>query len=690
MATPARLLAPLREFYPRLLAPGDLPAAVSAVAQSSGIPRAALAAAVSSAASWTPRPLRHDPARGAHPVPHPIATAALAALASPRGPRHLLDLLDDGADTMYAGPRLRVYCDNHPSAYLNACIVDEHVAAHLRSGWMIDVTDIYTAAPLLPIISAPIAVVPKPNKPGKYRLIFDASARPALCVNDFVDPSALGFPMLATCESVRASILTARLRCPGETVLLSVADFSDAYKKIPLRVDDWWQMAQLWRGRVYWNIAEPFGLRSADRQLAILTSAISASVARASGLTPEVYVDDSLLAGSADELPRATTALEHFSSSVGLTFNPSVSRDPRPTATFIGWQWDTVAMTQSLPPTKLARLRATILAVSSARRVRRKALESLLGAMHNASGGIRHASAFLAECCSLLRGSVRNHWVTLTPLARLDLAFWVDLIHTFNGVTLFRPPAVSLSLFSDASNTGWDGHGGYGWYCPELRSFGRGAWPAELAGVHINVLESLGELLALSALASICPPSSAVSVHSHLDNTVAVSVFDSRRGAAGPLARIARALAFLCATSPHLHPSTTTHLQGLLNTVADALSRNRTPPEVSGFTEVFTPPAWLISTLASERPWRDLALPFPTVPASGRSAATAPATASPPVPPPSTPPTASSVASYSTSWSATSDTRRCATTSAPCATPGGAASQATHLSSPQPCGGPSF
>ena len=546
---------------------------------------------------------------------------------------------------MYAGRRARVWLDNHASAYLHANEIDEQIASHLANGWMLDVTALYVADHMLPIIVSPMAVAPKPN--GKFRLIFDASSTLGRCPNDFIDSSAFATPSLATCDSVRSAILEAAAARPGERVLLWTSDFSNAYKAIPLRVDDWWQMGQLWRGRVYWNIACPFGLRSSDRHLHTLTSAIAPSVLRASSLLPQFYVDDGILVGHDDSVPAASRSLVSISASVGLSLSSAKDSPPDTHKKYIGWLWDTAAMTMSLPPGKLASIRATISDIAASDTVSRSDLTSVLQAMQHAQGGIRHARAFMSELFGLLRGA-RYGRITLTPLARVDLAFWRDLLDTFNGTTLLRHPSASLTTFSDASNTGWLGNGGYGWVCDDLRIYGHGPWPDEFAGSHINGLESLAALICLHAVAGRVPSDTAVSVLTRLDSTTAVSVVTNRRGSPGFNARIARALAFLCASHPALHPLSS-HVKGVDNPVADGLSRNKPlPPELASYTEVHTPAAWLVSTLQSERPWMQLAPPRATSSAAAPGPPSATPTPSPPSPSTSQRPSGASVPSSCT------------------------------------------
>ena len=229
---------------------------------------------------------------------------------------------------------------------------------------------------------------------------------------------------------------------------------------------------------------------------------------------------------------------------------------------------------------------------------------SVLGAMNHAQQGIRHARAFMSGCFEALSTArAAHHWVRLSPLARLDLQWWRDMLLAYNGVTFFHPPPASYTIFSDACPAG------YGFYCPELRIYGHGTWPSELAGTHINPLELEAALAGLVAVLARLPPGAAVHVHSRADNTVAVAAIAHGRARAGPSARLARALQFLLATSPALHAFSSSHIQGVLNVIADALSRGTVPPDVDGWTCVHTPADWLVSTITSERPWK---VPPPT------------------------------------------------------------------------------
>jgi len=526
---------------------------------------------------------------------------------------------------MSACPRSRAWRDNHDSAYQHAAVVDDLVADRLRRGLLVDVTRLYEADPLLPVFVSPMGVVPK-STPGRFRLILDGSCGLADAVNDFCDPRPLGDVCLATFDAVVADILDQREHTPaGVPLLLFSTDLSDAYLSVPVRVDDWFQLAQVWRQRVYWNTACPFGLRASGFWLHCFTAAFDSRIAAIAGRRPHTYVDDSLgIAPAGPPMAALQEAMETVAPSVGFSLSTKGGIAPPSTArSFCGWVFDTVAMTVSLPQHKLAALRALVAAHATRHRILATDLRSVLGKLSAASRGIRCSRPYLSELFHA-SSSTSGRWVTLCAAARDDLLYWADLLTSFNGTRILRAPAPAATIFSDAS-TAW----GYGFYCPELGVYACGQWSTEPDVApptqHINVLEAGVGVAAAAIIGALLPRGSAISLW--LDNTVAVGTVKRERGARGPLSNVARALAFLTDTlTITISPS---HIQGVRNRVADALSRGVLPPEVVGFRRLSLPPHFLTSIIMSRVPSRALVtlLGSPTAPGAPPSPPAAPGSA---------------------------------------------------------------
>jgi hypothetical protein len=589
--------APRVEFYPRLPALGAVDDAIRSCAAAAGLPASSLTAAVESARCWRRRPMLHPPEPGALPHPFPLGAALASFPGTDTARAYVSSLASHGADSMYAGRRVREWRDNHASAYLLAHVVDAEVASHVARRWLVDVTDIYRADPLLPALVSPVGVVPKPNKPGAYRLILDGSSHPARCVNDFCETASLPVPSLATADQLRDEICRLKAARPGVRVLLHVADCKDAYKQVPVRAECWWTLTQVWRGRVYWNVKLPFGLRPASHHLETVTSAMGRGIAALCGRTPAYYVDDSALAAHEDAMPFCVAATDAVARAAAMPLNTEKLEPPAERKRFIGWDFDTASMTMSLPDTKLQAIRAAVASFSTSRRIRAGDLSSLLGTLANAARGVRHMRASLASLRACASSAGARRWVVLSHEARLDLRFWADFVAQYNGVTLLSPPPPSATVWCDAS-TSW----GWGWFCPDLNLFGHGPWSDEpdIAHLHVNALECVTGLAASLLVGDLLPDGSR-SVRLRSDSTAACATLTKCAGAPGVLARLARALAFFKETR-HLSIAPL-HVQGVKNPIADALSRGLRPQELATATRVTFPQHWLSDLCLSERPW---------------------------------------------------------------------------------------
>ena len=145
----------------------------------------------------------------------------------------------------------------------------------------------------------------------------------------------------------------------------------------------------------------------------------------------------------------------------------------------------------------------------------------------------------------------------------LLLAYWRKLPAVDLSQPLVFPP--SLTLVTDASKEGWGFH-------TSLGQEGRGRWSSVTALLHINLLEMLAVLVALKSLCPSPQPGGTVLVRS--DNTMVVNCLN-RGGSARspPLNRLTlRIWSWMRKLRCHLQVS---HLRGVLNTRADALSRSK-------------------------------------------------------------------------------------------------------------------
>ena len=115
---------------------------------------------------------------------------------------------------------------------------------------------------------SPIGMIPKRNKPNKWRLIVDLSSPKGASVNDGISPawSSLDY---ATVDHLSAIILE-----QGRGTWMIKADIKEAYRMVPVHPQDRWLLGVQWEGEVFVDRMLPFGLRSAPKIFSALADAI--------------------------------------------------------------------------------------------------------------------------------------------------------------------------------------------------------------------------------------------------------------------------------------------------------------------------------------------------------------------------------------------------------------------------------
>ena len=106
---------------------------------------------------------------------------------------------------------------------------------------------------------SPMGVIPKKNRPGKWRLIVDLSAPEGGSVNDRISREQSTLPY-SSVDHLSALVLSR-----GRGAHLVNADVKEAYRTVPVHEDDQPLLGISWQGVTYVNRVLPFGLRSAPK-----------------------------------------------------------------------------------------------------------------------------------------------------------------------------------------------------------------------------------------------------------------------------------------------------------------------------------------------------------------------------------------------------------------------------------------
>ena len=260
-----------------------------------------------------------------------------------------------------------------------------------------------------------------------------------------------------------------------------------------------------------------------------------------------------------------------------------------------GLEWDTRRMRVLLPQDKMTQIASLSRRMLHTNSVRVSELMALLGKTNFASMAVplgRMNSRPLQQC--LPRGSGRSlrSVVSITSEARVSLHWWTSPPRSGRSINLPLPDSV---LATDASLSGWGARFGH-------RHL-QGQWSRAQMNNHINYLELLVVYLSLQHWTSLM---SHHIIALQIDNTTAVAYLVKEGGTQSKaLCELAaKILNFAEEHRINLRPS---YLPGLLNTEADALSRQKDTSD------------WMLEPAIARRIFRQFGRPLIDLFASRRS-----------------------------------------------------------------------
>ena len=278
--------------------------------------------------------------------------------------------------------------------------------------------------PLLQI--SPFGVIPKKNRPDKWRLIVDLSSPEGHSINDAISKDLCG----VVYTSVDQAVTWARALGRG-------------------------CLAVSWKDTLYLDRALPFGLRSAPKIFSALTDAMMWTL-HGNGVEWGLhYLDDFLVLGP----PGQQTCQDALGTTLRLCAElgfPVAAEKTEGTATvltFLGIELDTVKQEVRLPQDKLSQLSLNLAvwmkrADSQSPRgsCKKRELLSLIGHLSHAAKVVKPGRAFLRsliDASSSVRGL--SHWVHLNKGARADIAWWHTFLRSWNGTSMMQPSGTPLT-----------------------------------------------------------------------------------------------------------------------------------------------------------------------------------------------------------------------------------------------------
>ncbi len=443
-------------------------------------------------------------------------------------------------------------------------VVEKYLHEELAASRMVQVRDDNAPA----IHCSPFGVIPKRNKPNKWRLILDLSAPLGHSVNDGIAKE------LASLSYVSVDDVVAGILERGRGTMMAKMDIQRAYRNIPVHPADRVLLGMQWQGHTFVDANLPFGLRSAPLIFSAIGDALQ-WVMESKGVSWVAhYIDDFVTLGMPGSTECASNVEQMHSACelMGLPREPEKDKGPATTLSFLGIEIDSIAMELRLPGDKLTRLREDLAAWRSQKACKKRELLSLIGVLSHASRVVRAGRSFLRRLIDLsMVPRHLEHYVRLNAGARSDIEWWSRYASAWNGISMMHLPNLSTPtavVTSDASGS-W-GCGAYS----EMRWF-MFPWSGPVADHHITVKEMIPVVL-VGALWGSRWHGRTVLVQ--CDNTAVVSIVNHGSSKNDQAMHLARCLAFI--TAKYDFHIVATHIRGVHNIRADALSRDNLPVSI--------------------------------------------------------------------------------------------------------------
>ena len=411
------------------------------------------------------------------------------------------------------------------------------------------------------IQTSPLGVIPKKNKPGKWRLIVDLSSPMGFSVNDGISQelSSLSYTSVDHLASLVTSV--------GRGALLVKADIKEAYRMVPVHPHDQHLLGVSWQDSYYVDRMLPFGLRSAPKIFSAVADGLQWIMVQ-NGISNLLhYLDDFILV--ADSVEHAITQKSILISSfhhLGVPLELSKLEGPSTCLTFLGIEVDTEAFLLRLPEEKLAKLKQELSHCTLRKTITKRELQSLTGLLQFATKVIRPGRPFIRQLYAMQSiGSHPGHHIRLNLAARADIVWWLLFATNWNGISMLWDSSVwspGFNIFSDASGSwGCGAYWGFQWF--HLK------WPNHLQSLPIAIKELTPVVIAAAIFGR--------QWRGHLiqfsvDNMAVVHILNSTYSKDGHIMHLIHILVFLAAHFDFWFIAK--HIEGKANRLADDLSRD--------------------------------------------------------------------------------------------------------------------
>ena len=365
--------------------------------------------------------------------------------------------LTEGAKAKQRGELPSLMCPNSSSLAESGDQVTDTIAAGINKGF---IAGPFLTPPLRNFRSNPMNGV---KQKEKIRLVMDLSRPSGNCYNENIQQGSSRSVTMSSARQFGFSIMEA-----GKGAIMSKHDWSDAYKNVPVRIEDLRLQGFSWLGRYFVELSLVFGSINSVEEFDNLGELVLALACHLSSF-PRRYchrtLDDvPVVAPSGSGLTeRFSTAYLNLCSELNIKLAPNCPDNNKAftcktEGTVLGFRFDSSSLSWSFPTEKADNLLRKIALFQSKRTTNLKTVQEIAGSLEHIGSMIPFSKAFRLPLYLFIRKfKSSDHVQLLIPqVLRSDLAIWANMIvSSKRGLPIpTRPSLPPLSVFfctSDAA-----------------------------------------------------------------------------------------------------------------------------------------------------------------------------------------------------------------------------------------------
>lgn len=365
-------------------------------------------------------------------------------------------------------------------------------------------------------------------------------------------------------ETLNTAINSIRPNC-----FFGSVDLADAYYSIPITKNDrkFFRFYHPTKNIKYQFTALVMGLSSAPRVFTKILKPVFSHL-RSMGHISTVFIDDSCLQGrNYDECLENINTTVQVIDSLGLTVNPNKSvLIPCQQIVFLGFILCSVTMLIRLTPERCQDIVELCKSVLIQKRIIIRLFSKLIGKLVAAAPGVEHSPLYYKPLEKIKDRQLKIHkgnfnsFMNIPKECNVTLNWWIENLSSSSK--RISQGAPKLSLYSDASGSGWGGFN----ETENIRTGGK--WSAREREFHINVLELKACQLTIY---SFCKDIRNTHIRIFMDNTTSCAYINKYGGKHYELDSVAREIWFWC-IERNIFLSAA-HIPGKENVDADQQSR---------------------------------------------------------------------------------------------------------------------